>query len=333
MNTIPCPRCGAPAAPTTVICAACGYPIAAGRRVASGAASRPGAANDEKPAPPSSGRGPVGLPDPLAGIGPTQPPARVLGGAVADLERSGGAELKPVLPSGQVTRLSSPYLPPANRGGPTSSGDLVLPRHAEASAIVAAPVADHAAFPWNNFAPNTHPATRPGTAPVQAAAAAGIELPGVPGFVRRCVALGVDVVLVGTLLAGGAAAMLAALEVAAGPGAASVERFAAPNGPAWVWGVCAAAVWFVYEAGAVLVSGATIGQHFARLRVIAVTGERPEAHRVTLRAVGSVAAFASLGLGFLYAWLDPWYRTLGDQLAGTRLIDADDPSDSAAHER
>jgi uncharacterized RDD family membrane protein YckC len=66
----------------------------------------------------------------------------------------------------------------------------------------------------------------------------------------------------------------------------------------------------------------TPGMRVLSIRVIDAYGDPPSMARATARAAGSLAAVATLGLGFLWIALDREKRGLADWLAGTYVVKA-----------
>jgi uncharacterized RDD family membrane protein YckC len=133
------------------------------------------------------------------------------------------------------------------------------------------------------------------------------------GFGRRLAALVYDFLLLAALLmiyTGGALFFTR--------GAAVVSATAG----AWV---------YLYRAGLVLVtggyyvinwlrSGQTLGMRAWRLRVVTVSGLQPALKAAALRAVFGPLAWAPLGLGVLWMYVDPDHLALHDRLSKTRVI-------------
>ena len=133
------------------------------------------------------------------------------------------------------------------------------------------------------------------------------------GFGRRLAALVYDFLLLAALLmiyTGGALFFTR--------GAAMVPATAG----AWV---------YVYRAGLVLViggyyvinwlrSGQTLGMRAWRLRVVTVSGQPPALKAAALRAVFGAFAWAPVGLGVLWMYVDPDHLALHDRLSKTRVI-------------
>lgn len=133
------------------------------------------------------------------------------------------------------------------------------------------------------------------------------------GFGRRLAALVYDFLLLAALLmiyTGGALFFTR--------GAAMVPATAG----AWV---------YVYRAGLVLViggyyvinwlrSGQTLGMRAWRLRVVTVSGQPPALKAAALRAVFGALAWAPVGLGVLWMYVDPDHLALHDRLSKTRVI-------------
>jgi uncharacterized RDD family membrane protein YckC len=133
------------------------------------------------------------------------------------------------------------------------------------------------------------------------------------GFGRRLAALVYDFLLLAALLmiyTGGALFFT--------HGAAVVPATAG----AWV---------YLYRAGLVLViggyylinwmrSGQTLGMRAWRLRVVTDSGEPTALKAAALRAVFGVLAWAPVGLGVLWMYVDPDHLALHDRLSKTRVI-------------
>jgi uncharacterized RDD family membrane protein YckC len=133
------------------------------------------------------------------------------------------------------------------------------------------------------------------------------------GFGRRLAALVYDFLLLAALLmiyTGGALFFT--------HGAAVVPATAG----AWV---------YLYRAGLVLViggyylinwlrSGQTLGMQAWRLRVVTDSGLPPALKAAALRAVFGVLAWAPVGLGVLWMYVDPDHLALHDRLSKTRVI-------------
>jgi len=133
------------------------------------------------------------------------------------------------------------------------------------------------------------------------------------GFGRRLASLVYDFLLLAALLmiyTGGALFFTR--------GAAMVPATAG----AWV---------YVYRAGLVLViggyyvinwlrSGQTLGMRAWRLRVVSDSGQPPALKAAALRAVFGALAWAPLGLGVLWMYVDPDHLALHDRLSKTRVI-------------
>ena len=93
-----------------------------------------------------------------------------------------------------------------------------------------------------------------------------------------------------------------------------------------------AGVWvYVYRAGLVLVigsyyvinwlrSGQTLGMRAWRLRVVTVSGQPLALKAAALRAVFGALAWAPVGLGVLWMYVDPDHLALHDRLSNTRVI-------------
>jgi uncharacterized RDD family membrane protein YckC len=88
---------------------------------------------------------------------------------------------------------------------------------------------------------------------------------------------------------------------------------------------------YLYRAGLVLViggyylinwlrSGQTLGMRAWRLRVVTDSGLPPALEAAALRAVFGVLAWAPVGLGVLWMYVDPDHLALHDRLSKTRVI-------------
>ena len=66
-------------------------------------------------------------------------------------------------------------------------------------------------------------------------------------------------------------------------------------------------------------TGQTLGKFVARVRVVALDGELPEAGAAFLRWLAYAISFATFGFGFLMAGLRTDKRALHDVIAGTRV--------------
>jgi uncharacterized RDD family membrane protein YckC len=88
---------------------------------------------------------------------------------------------------------------------------------------------------------------------------------------------------------------------------------------------------YLYRAGLVLViggyyvinwlrSGQTLGMRAWRLRVVTVSGLPLALEAAALRAVFGALAWAPVGLGVLWMYLDPDHLALHDRLSKTRVI-------------
>lgn len=65
---------------------------------------------------------------------------------------------------------------------------------------------------------------------------------------------------------------------------------------------------------------ATPGKRILDMRVVDARGERPSFTRATIRHFAKALSIASIGLGILWAWLDPSLRTWHDLASGTRIL-------------
>ncbi|HEY5680711.1 MAG TPA: RDD family protein [Pseudomonadales bacterium] len=78
---------------------------------------------------------------------------------------------------------------------------------------------------------------------------------------------------------------------------------------------------FVFFAYFWVSRGQTLGMLAWRLRLVpAAPGEPVTLRQALLRFIGALAAFATLGLGYLWMYIDPERRTWPDMLSGTRVI-------------
>ena len=66
-------------------------------------------------------------------------------------------------------------------------------------------------------------------------------------------------------------------------------------------------------------TGQTLGKYLARIRVVALDGEPPEAGAAFLRWLAYAVSFATFGFGFLMAGLRTDKRALHDVIASTRV--------------
>jgi uncharacterized RDD family membrane protein YckC len=65
--------------------------------------------------------------------------------------------------------------------------------------------------------------------------------------------------------------------------------------------------------------GQTLGMLAWRLHVVTLSGERMRLSHALLRFVGALLAFATLGVGYLWYFIDPGRRTWPDLLSGTEI--------------
>lgn len=83
------------------------------------------------------------------------------------------------------------------------------------------------------------------------------------------------------------------------------------------------AAWLVLSASWVLgwelVSGRTPGDRLLRLEVVDRDGDPPHPARIGLRALGVAVNIATLGLGWLWAFVSPSRRALHDVISGTTV--------------
>jgi uncharacterized RDD family membrane protein YckC len=141
--------------------------------------------------------------------------------------------------------------------------------------------------------------------------------PGYGGFSTRAVALVIDAALaeLAFLVVGASIALVLAL--AGGLGKDWVDVALAGAG----WFVAAAVYFVLFWSG----TGQTPGMRIMRVRVIAVSGAPPSAVRSLVRFVGLILAVIPLFAGFLPALFDVRRRALQDFLAGTVVVDAQEP--------
>jgi uncharacterized RDD family membrane protein YckC len=75
-----------------------------------------------------------------------------------------------------------------------------------------------------------------------------------------------------------------------------------------------------YLAAFAAVGGQTIGKMAFGLRVVADDQQPLDMGAATMRALGSIASFLPLGLGFVPAFLGDEHRAIHDRLTGTRVV-------------
>jgi len=66
--------------------------------------------------------------------------------------------------------------------------------------------------------------------------------------------------------------------------------------------------------------GQTLGMLAWRLEVASDLGPSLTLTQATLRFIGALASFATLGLGYLWMYLDPKRRTWSDRLSSSRIL-------------
>jgi uncharacterized RDD family membrane protein YckC len=66
--------------------------------------------------------------------------------------------------------------------------------------------------------------------------------------------------------------------------------------------------------------GQTLGMLAWRLQVASDYGPSLTLTQATLRFMGALASFATLGLGYLWMYLDPERRTWSDRLSSSRVL-------------
>jgi uncharacterized RDD family membrane protein YckC len=141
--------------------------------------------------------------------------------------------------------------------------------------------------------------------------------PGYGGFATRAVGLVIDAAL----------AELAFLVV--GASIALVLALAGGLGKDWVDATLAGAGWFVAAAVYFVLfwsgTGQTPGMRIMRVRVITASGAPPSVLRSLGRFVGLILALIPLFAGFLPALFDARRRALQDFLAGTVVVDTQEP--------
>ena len=77
---------------------------------------------------------------------------------------------------------------------------------------------------------------------------------------------------------------------------------------------------FGFFAGFWVTRGQTIGMLAWRLHVATVTGAPLRLRHALLRFIGALLAFATLGVGYLWRFIDPGKRTWPDLLSDTEVI-------------
>ena len=80
------------------------------------------------------------------------------------------------------------------------------------------------------------------------------------------------------------------------------------------------AVLYLFYVGFWTHGGRTLGMLAWSLRLIDPDGNRPGLKRASLRFAACLLSWATLGLGFAWALIDPHNRALHDRLAGTWLV-------------
>jgi len=65
--------------------------------------------------------------------------------------------------------------------------------------------------------------------------------------------------------------------------------------------------------------GQTLGMLAWRLHIVTLSGEPIRLSHALLRFIGALLAFASLGIGYLWYFIDPGRRTWPDLLSGTEI--------------
>lgn len=75
--------------------------------------------------------------------------------------------------------------------------------------------------------------------------------------------------------------------------------------------------------------GQTLGMRIWRLRVVRLDGSGLRPRDALLRFAAALLSWAALGLGFLWAWLDPEGLAWHDRLSGTRLVSVGPPKPRA----
>ena len=135
---------------------------------------------------------------------------------------------------------------------------------------------------------------------------------GFGGILARAVALVLDLVLVSSLVLGGAVAV------------GLVAALAGAHGPAWVVGSVVGGVWlasaYAYLVGCWSLFGRTLGMVVFGLRVVAADGVRPGFWRSTLRLGALVVAIAPFFLGLAPVLVDRKRRGLHDAVAQTTVV-------------
>jgi len=77
---------------------------------------------------------------------------------------------------------------------------------------------------------------------------------------------------------------------------------------------------FAFFVGFWVARGQTVGMLAWRLEVRTLTGERLRPRQALLRFIGALLAFAALGLGYLWYFIDPGRRTWPDLLSSTEIV-------------
>jgi len=141
--------------------------------------------------------------------------------------------------------------------------------------------------------------------------------PGYGGFATRAVALVIDAALaeLAFLVAGASIALVLAL--AGGLGTEWADAVLAGAG----WFVAAVVYFVLFWSG----TGQTPGMRVMRVRVITASGAPPSVLRSLVRFVGLILAIIPLFVGFLPALFDARRRALQDFIAGTVVVDAQEP--------
>jgi len=77
---------------------------------------------------------------------------------------------------------------------------------------------------------------------------------------------------------------------------------------------------FAFFVGFWVARGQTVGMVAWRLHVRTLTGEPLRLRQALLRFIGALLAFAALGLGYLWYFVDPGRRTWPDLLSSTEVV-------------
>ena len=77
---------------------------------------------------------------------------------------------------------------------------------------------------------------------------------------------------------------------------------------------------FAFFAGFWVARGQTVGMLAWRLHVATLSGERLRLRHALLRFIGALLSFATLGVGYLWRFIDPGKRTWPDMLSGTEVV-------------